>query len=472
MSATQERLGARAGFGLDEVLAATRGELVRVGARVRLAGVATDTRTLEPGELFVAIRGETHDGHAWLAEASRRGAGAVVVERGAAVPAELAPGCAVIAVRETLAALGDLAALHRRRHPATVLAVAGSNGKTTTKEMLAAILREAFGAAAVLHTRGTQNNLVGLPLTLLRLDAERVAVVELGMNHPGELWRLAEIADPDVGVITCVGPEHLEGVGSIRGAAEAEAELFRRLRPSATAVVNADDPWVLSAAAAFPGRQIRFGDRAEVAALELADLGLDGSAFRLRVGAAEVAVRLPIAGRHNVGNALAAAAMAHAIGVGVGPIRAALEAVEAPSMRMQIVRLRCGVTVLNDAYNANPASMAAALQTLVASPAARRIAALGEMRELGAAAAEAHAELGRVAAGAGLERLYVLGPLAGLVREAALAAGMPPERVVVAGGHAELAAALRVECRAGDLLLLKGSRGAAMETVLRQLAAD
>ena len=211
MSETAERLGAEVGFGLDEVLAATRGELVRLGDRLHFPGVTTDTRAIRPGELFVAIRGDTHDGHRYLAEAARRGAGAVLSER---AEAEEPLPCAVVAVRDTLAALGDLAAFHRRRHRARVLAVAGSNGKTTTKEMVAAILRHALGTEAVLHTRGTQNNLVGLPLTLLRLgDAHAVAVLELGMNGPGEVWRLAEIAEPDAGVITCVAPEHLEGVG-------------------------------------------------------------------------------------------------------------------------------------------------------------------------------------------------------------------------------------------------------------------
>jgi len=472
VTASVERLGARVQFRLEEVLAATGGELVRLGARMHLTGITTDTRALEPGELFIALRGERHDGHAWLAAAAAGGAGAVLVEHGTAVPSDLAPGCAVIAVRETLAALGDLARDHRRRHGAAVLAVAGSNGKTTTKEMVAAILRCAFGGDAVLHTRGTQNNLVGLPLTLLRLAAERVAVVELGMNHPGELWRLGEIADPDVGVITSVGPEHLEGVGSVRGAADAEAELFRRLRPSAIAVVNADDPWVRWAATHFPGRQIRFGGDAEVSAHEVRDGGLEGSRFQLRIGDTEVPVHLPMPGRHNVSNALAAAAMAHALGVEPPAIRTGLEALEPPTMRMQVVRVGNGVTVLNDAYNANPASMAAALDTLRTSTAVRRLAALGEMRELGAAAAEAHEELGRVAAGAGLDRLFVLGPLAARVREGALMGGMQPEQVVVAADHAALAATLREELRAGDVLLLKGSRGAAMEAVLEKLRAS
>ena len=430
---TESDWRAEAAFDLDEVLAATGGELARLGDRMRFPGVATDTRAIRPGELFVAIRGATHDGHQYLAEAARRGAGAVVVERTAP---DQPVACGVVVVRETLAALGDLAAFHRRRRNAQVLGVAGSNGKTTTKEMAAAILRATFGADAVLHTRGTQNNLVGLPLTLLRLDErQRVAVLELGMNGPGEVWRLAEIAAPDAGVITCVAPEHLEGVGSLHGAAEAEAELFRRLRPSATAIVNADDPLVVAAAEAFPGRIVRFGTDGDVRAEQVEDRGLEGSTFRLRVGDGVTDVHLPVPGRHNVGNALAAAALASLANAPLAAMRAALESFEAPSMRMQVQRLPNGVTVINDAYNANPASMAAALQTLSASRAARRIAVLGEMRELGAETEAAHADLGRTAASAALDLLVVIGAYAGVVRDHAAAAGMAPERILVADDH-------------------------------------
>ena len=470
MSETAERLGAEVGLGLDEVLAATRGDLVRLGDRLRFPGVTTDTRAIRPGELFVAIRGETHDGHRFLAEAARRGAGAVLSER---TEAEEPLPCTVVAVRDTLAALGDLAAFHRRRHRPRVLAVAGSNGKTTTKEMAAAILRHALGPEAVLHTRGTQNNLVGLPLTLLRLgDAHAVAVLELGMNGPGEVWRLAEIADPDAGVVICVAPEHLEGVGSLHGAAEAEAELFRRLRPSATAIVNADDPLVVAGAEGFPGRVLRFGTGGDVRADEIVDLGLGGSTFRLSVGSESVPVRLSIPGRHNVGNALAAAALTSLAGASLADVRDALAAFEGPSMRMQVERVAGGVTVINDAYNANPASMAAALQTLAASPATRRIAVLGEMRELGDETETAHEQLGRLAGTAGLDALLVVGAHAGLVRQGALAAGMDGARVTIAADQAEAAERLGALCRPGDLVLLKASRGAALESVLRHLGRE
>jgi UDP-N-acetylmuramoyl-tripeptide--D-alanyl-D-alanine ligase len=297
-------------------------------------------------------------------------------------------------------------------------------------------------------------------------------VLELGMNGPGEVWRLAEIAAPDAGVITCVAPEHLEGVGSLHGAAEAEAELFRRLRPSAIAVVNADDPLVVEAARTFPGRVVRFGSGGDVRAAAVEDRGLEGSAFTLRIGADAIPVRLPVPGRHNVGNALAAAALTSLAGAPLEAMRDALEGFEPPSMRMQVQRLPSGVTVINDAYNANPASMAAALQTLAASPAARRLAVLGEMRELGAVTEPAHEELGRVAATAALDLLVAIGPYGALVRAGAEAAGMPAERIVVTTEHGEAGERLRAVVRAGDLVLLKGSRGATLEAVLAYLTGE
>ena len=471
-SEDRERPGAGAVFTLEEVLAATGGTLSALGHATRFPGVTTDSRALGSGELFVAIRGDTHDGHAFVADAAGRGAGAVVVEQ---PPEQAALACGVILVRDTLAALGHLAAFHRRRRRPRVVAITGSNGKTTTKEMLAAILERALGTGRVLRTTGTQNNLVGLPLTLLRLaDADVVAVLELGMNGPGEIWRLAEIAEPDVGVITCVAPAHLERLGSLHGVAEAKAELYRRLRPSATAVVNADDPLVAAAADAFPGRKVPFGTLGgvPVAAAGIVDRGLEGIEFRLVLERQEVPVRLAVPGRHNVTNALAAAAAAHALGVELDVMRAGLEAFQPPGMRMEVTQLPTGVTVLNDAYNANPASMAAALRTLAASRSRRRLAVLGEMRELGAEAARAHRELGTAAAAANLDTLFLLGEHAEEVRAGAEAAGMAPDRIVVAQSHEALAARLQSHCRSGDLVLLKGSRGAAMEEVLRRLETE
>ena len=443
----------RAAFALDEVLAATRGDLLRLGDRTQFPGVTTDSRRLRPGELFVAIRGESHDGHDFLADASARGAGAVVVDP---AHAEQPLACGVVVVRDTLTALGDLAAFHRRRHRPRIVAVTGSNGKTTTKEMLAAILERGLGPGRVLRTIGTQNNLVGLPLTLLRLaGTEDAVILELGMNGPGEIWRLAQIAEPDVGVITCVAPAHLEGLGSIHGVAEAKAELYRRLRPSATAVVNADDPLVAASARAFPGRKIPFGtaDVADVtvAAHAIAEQGLDGTDFRLVVERRELPVRLAVPGRHNVTNALAAAAAAHALGIGADAMQAGLEAFQPPGMRMEVTQLPTGVTA--------------------AIEGGHRIAVLGEMRELCAASERAHRELGTTAAEARLDALFLLGEHADHVRSGAEAAGFPADRIVITATHRDLAERLLGFCRPGDVVLLKGSRGAAMEEVLRHLQA-
>jgi len=302
----------------------------------------------------------------------------------------------------------------------------------------------------------------------------RMVVLELGMNGPGEIWRLAEIAEPDVGVITCMAPEHLEGLKSMRGVAEANTELYRRLKPSATAVFNADDPRVATAVEVFPGRKLSFGTagRPAVAATDITEHGLDGTEFRLVVDGHAVSVRLAIPGRHNVHNALAAAAAAYAVGISLDAVKEGLERFQPPGMRMEVVQLQSGVTVLNDAYNANPASMAAALRTLAASRGRRRIAALGEMRELGDEAVRAHRELGAVAAEAALDALFLIGPLAGEVRAGAEEAGMAAARIVVADSHGDLASRVRADLRPGDLLLVKGSRGAAMEEVLRQLAAE
>jgi UDP-N-acetylmuramoyl-tripeptide--D-alanyl-D-alanine ligase len=339
--------------------------------------------------------------------------------------------------------------------------------------MLAAILRAAYGEAQVVATRGSQNNLVGLPLTLLRIgDATRVVVLEIGMNAPGEVWRLAEIAQPDVALITCVAEEHLQGVGSIRGAAEANAELYRRLRPSGTAIVNADDPLVRAAGAAFDGRRIHFGDDGDVRAIDVVDEGIDGTRFVLDAAGERRTVRLQVAGRHNVTNALAATAAAHAVGVPLDVACAALEGFTAPTMRMQRMTLASGAVVLNDCYNANPGSMAAALQTLAASRATRRLAALGEMLELGTSAERAHREIGRRAAAAQLDGLYLMGTHAAAVRDAATAAGLAQDRVAIFPSHETLAGALRATLRAGDLLLVKGSRGAALERVLARLGPE
>ena len=438
-------------------------------ARMAIEAVSTDSRTAAPGTLFVALRGVRHDGHDFAAEALRRGAAAVLVDR---VPAGVDPRRALV-VRDTLRALGDLAAYTRQRWGGRVAAITGSNGKTTTKELLAAICAQARfppPRTGVLKTRANENNLIGLPLTLLRLlGDEAVAVLEMGMNAPGEIARMTEIASPDLGLVTNVGPAHLEGLGSVAGVAAAKGELFAGMRPAAAIAVNMDDEWVVRIAAGFVGRRIEFGQGREVTASGVDDRGFDGVAFTLHVGARRAPVRLRLAGRHNVQNALGAAAVAHGLGIDLDQIAAGLAAAEAPKMRMQVIRLANGVTVVNDAYNANPASTEAALDALARTP-GRAIAVLGEMRELGAESAEWHRRVGAHAAACGVRWLLAVGPGAADIAVGARTAGAGLE-VTVCDDAASAAAALLARWQPGDAILIKGSRGADTEDGVRRYGA-
>jgi UDP-N-acetylmuramoyl-tripeptide--D-alanyl-D-alanine ligase len=452
-----------------DVIAATGARAPAGDPRV-FAAVCTDSRRVSAEALFVALRGPHHDGHRFAAEALAKGARAVVVEH---IPPGVAAADALV-VPDTLRALGDLAAWIRRRQAPRVVAITGSNGKTTTKELVASIGAQAAfppPRTAVLKTLGNENNLVGVPLTLLRLSGdEAVAVLEMGMNAPGEIARLTAIADPDVGLITNVGPAHLEGLASIAGVAAAKGELFAGLRRDATIAVNTADEWVVRLAAAFPGRHVTFGPGGTVRAQAVVDCGLDGTRFELWVAGQRAAVQLPIPGAHNVMNALAAAAAAHALGVDVDPIARGLAAATPPPMRTQVVRLANGVTVLNDGYNANPASMEAALRLIAAQP-GRRLAALGEMRELGPDSTALHHALGAFAATCGLTLLIAVGPQADATARGARAAGMDAAAVLVCDEPAEAAHLLIARWQAGDTILIKGSRGPDTEAVVRRHGA-
>ncbi|MEO6029254.1 MAG: UDP-N-acetylmuramoyl-tripeptide--D-alanyl-D-alanine ligase [Candidatus Binatia bacterium] len=457
-------------WSLDAAVGATGADVVRRGTALEFSRVATDTRALRGGELFVALKGEQHDAHDFVANAVAAGAAGVVVDRPIALPDGV--DVTVLQVTDTLHALQSLAADLRRRAAPCVLAVTGSNGKTTTKEMLAAILEAAVGPAHVLKTHGNLNNLIGVPLTLLGLAGdERYAVIEMGMNAPGEIARLTAITDPDVGLITNVGPAHLEGLGTVEGVARAKGELFAHMRPAATAIVNAEDPHVSALGGAFPGRVVRFGTATDVSADAVTCDDRGAAAFRLHLGPTAIDVRLQIPGRHNVLNALAAAAAASAVGIGPSAIRAGLEAAVSVGSRMRVVTLGSGITVVDDSYNANPASVAAALRSLAEAPATRRIAVLGDMLELGAASVEQHRAVGRLAGAAGLAALYVHGDFA---RETAAgaASAMAPDAIHVGASHAAIATALAADAQRGDWVLVKGSRGQRMEEVVRLLGAS
>ncbi|HQR68827.1 MAG TPA: UDP-N-acetylmuramoyl-tripeptide--D-alanyl-D-alanine ligase, partial [Thermoanaerobaculia bacterium] len=394
-------------FSSAEVLRACGARLLRAGAGAVFDGVSTDTRSIAPGSLFVALRGERFDAHDFLLEAAAKGAAGAVVRRGTEIPAGAAPGFALFEVEETRAALGALARFHRERHALPLGAVAGSNGKTTTKEMAAAILRTRGDALA---TEGNLNNEVGVPLTLLRLEpTHRAGVVEMGMSGPGEIARLTAIVRPTAGLVTLIGEEHLEFLKDLDGVAAAEGELYRGLGEGAAAVVNADDPrCVAQAERAAPGvRRISFGrsPTADVRLLRVTPLGTEGQEIllegeegeggagrgplaenlqRSRGGRREErAVRLSFVGEHNAMNAAAAAALARALGFSWDEVASGLAAAR-PFVHRSRLLSAGGVTILDDCYNANPSSMAAALATLgTLAGGGRRVAVLGDMLELG-----------------------------------------------------------------------------------------
>jgi len=461
-----------------EGIAGATGGVVRRPAAGAARGVSTDSRTVGRGDLFIALRGPRFDGHDYLAEAFRGGAWGALVERESWSPdragaiAEAYPDRAVIAVGNTERGLGDLAASRRRGLAVRVVAVTGSNGKTTTKEMISSIAAERW---RVHRNEGNLNNLIGLPLTVLALDeGHEVAVLEMGMNRRGEIRRLAEIARPEVGVVTNVGPVHLEHLGSEEGVAAAKAELFEAMGSAGTAVLSVDDRHRQRLLSSVGGRKVTFGlgRGADFSARDLRP-SADATAFTLTTPLGERQVRIAFLGEHNVRNALASAAAAFALGAGLEEIGAGLGKARPVPMRFSVLTFRGGIRVVNDAYNANPVSMKAALDSLGLLPGARRrIAVLGDMRELGAAAAASHRRLGAAAAAAGIDLLVAVGDFAVETAAGAAEGGMAPGQVLRAPAAPAAAALLGGRLAEGDLVLLKGSRAVGLEKVIALLVAQ
>jgi MurE/MurF fusion protein len=472
----------------SHLLAATGGKVMSGYQRSVMKEISTDSRTLREGDIFVALSGETFDGHLYMDAAADRGAAVIIAER---MPPEFREGVLYIRVDDSLRALGDLAAYRRRLRgrETRVAAVTGSSGKTTVKEMVAAIFAEALrdtstGIEPVLKTKGNFNNLVGVPLSLLPLEAgHRLAILEMGMNVPGEIARLVEIVDPDIGCINNVHPAHLQGLGSIAGVAAAKGELFAGMRPDAIRVVNCDDPHVRAQARKSGGNQIGYAvtpaGRAHnpyVRVTRQDNLGERGMRFTLHIGQWSRRITVPVFGAHNVGNCAAAAAIAHAADIGSETIVQALCGYT-PSVdkRLAVTVLSGGLKVVNDAYNANPASMAAGLRTVAAfGRNCRRVAALGDMLELGEASTDLHAGIGALAANLGYDRLLITGAQAAHVARAALAGGMKPENVQIfphPRAMADLLCRMLADGSLGkdDWLLIKGSRGMRMEQLLDEL---
>ncbi len=429
------------------------------GADVTIGAVSTDTRVLAAGALFVALSGERHDAHAFADTARDAGAAALLVSR------ELPLALPQVVVADTLVALGDIARALRAQASARVVGITGSNGKTTVKTLLASIL-ERHGRTHV--NPGNLNNEIGLPLTLCAMPADsEYAVLEMGAGKPGDIAYLARIARPDVALVNNVAAAHLERMGSLQGVAETKGAIYRALPPEGVAVINADDAFAeYFAVLASPRRIVRFGllRRADIGATIDPDAGAQGR-FRLLAPNGAVEIALPLPGRHNIMNALAASALAIALGVPLATIKAGLEA--APNVAGRLLRRThgSGAVVIDDSYNANPGSFAAAIATLAAEP-GERVLVMGDMAELGSDAERLHADVGALAKRNGIQRLRAVGALS----RAAVAA--------FDGGalhypdQATLLDALRAELRAGVTMLVKGSRSSAMDKVVAGLLAD
>ncbi len=453
---------------LEEIARATGGRLTGSGA-VEATAITIDTRKLSAGDLFVAIRGAHFDGHEFLGDAAAAGAVGGVIRRGTASP----KGFPSIEVEDTERALGDIASWWRGRFQAPCVAITGSNGKSTTKEMVAAVAGE---MGQVLKTEGNFNNLIGLPLTVFRWEPEHgVAILEMGMNAPGEIRRLAGIARPDVGIITNVTAAHLERLHTVEAVAAAKGELFEAMDGLGTAVINAEDPWVLRVAKAHRGKRITYGmqNDCDVRFLHMESEGLERSTIAVSALGRELTVELTVPGAHNVMNAMAAMAIGIALGVDPGAAAGRIAAFKPMAMRFERIQLANGARMVNDSYNANPESMRAAFRTVgAAKRAGRFFAALGDMLELGESSAALHEQVGAAAVAAGVEELFVIGDFAASLAAGARGAGLNDSAITICDDAEQMGRLIGDELRTGDVLLVKGSRGMRMERIVNYLKTE
>ncbi|HEU4417015.1 MAG TPA: UDP-N-acetylmuramoyl-tripeptide--D-alanyl-D-alanine ligase [Candidatus Angelobacter sp.] len=425
-------------------------------------GYSIDSRTLNPGDLFIAITGERFDGHNYVAAALEKGAVGAIVQSGKTINGDPRR---LLQVEDPIKALQSLGAAARRLWGKPLLAVTGSAGKTTTKEILAEILATRF---RVMKSSGNLNNHIGMPLQLLKLEAEHdVAVVEMGMNHAGEIRALGLLAQHDLAVVTSVAPVHLEFFGSLAEIARAKYEIIETLHSGGVAVLNADDDYVCQFGRDFKGKVVTFGIRraADVCAQKIVLNGAEGSTFELVAGSVREPVTLPLVGEHNISNALAAAAAAMERGIAPSQAAAALSSMRPPDKRGQVMELR-GATIINDCYNSNPRALAAMIDTLASMKAERHILVAGEMLELGPTSEALHRECGKHAAEKKIDLVIGVRGLAKSLAEAACGGGTQAQFVETAEQVGEWLAA---NVRAGDAVLLKASRGVKLERALEML---
>jgi UDP-N-acetylmuramoyl-tripeptide--D-alanyl-D-alanine ligase len=454
---------------LEFIAGACAGKLVKGSTRTSIQRIATDSRAAQKGDLFIALSGERFDGHGFLRDVTEQGVTAVMIEQ-QKVPTQLPKG-AVIVVDNTRKALGEIASEYRKDFSLPIIAVAGSNGKTTTKELLASVLRQKLNT---LWSDASFNNDIGVPLTLLRLEKKHeVAVSEVGTNHPGELAPLVQMIQPAYGIITTIGREHLEFFGDVAGVANEEGSLAELLPADGKLFINGDNEWAGRIIKRTKATAVRVGF-IETNDWHIRSIRLDknGSTFRVESPTPELngEYRINLLGRHQVVNALFAIALGGELGLSRAEIERGLAECQPPKMRMQLWEIN-GVRVLDDAYNANADSMFAALQTLHDLPCkGRRIAVLGDMAELGTHALAAHAETGRRAAVLGIDQLFAIGKMAGVMGAAARDAGL--HRVFEFLDVESAATAIKSFVKPGDVVLLKASRSSRLERVAEVLRLE
>ncbi len=440
-------------------------------AETIFTGVSTDSRQVLRGSLFVPIIGGKFDGHDFIAAAVNDGASGFLVQKGSEHKIRgKSSDTTIIRVDDTLKAIGDIAHFWRKKFKVTVVAITGSSGKTTTKEMLAAIsgLKK-----KIIKAEGNYNNLIGLPITILKINAEHeLAILEMGTNIRGEIGRLTEIAEPDVGLITNIGPAHLEGFKSVETVREEKLDLFRKMPDAGVAIINIDDEKLLVTDKEWGGKRATFGFKknADVSAEGVEMKGLGGVSFTIRIDSFRQGITLPVAGSHNVYNALAAAACSWALGIDFHTICQGLTAFQPISGRMEIHRLKNGAFIINDTYNANPASFGEALKTLRDLKGERKsIVIMGDMLELGDQAEMLHEGIGSLMADTGVDTIYLRGRLSAATAAGALKRNIPGGRIVFFETPDEIMDRLVSHIKKGDWILVKGSRQTRMEQVVEKI---
>lgn len=432
-------------------------------AELSFNSVSTDTRKIEKGDIFIALKGERFDAHDFLEEAVKRGAQALIVNR----KIEKVLGVPQLVVGDTLEALQSLANYNRISFDVPLVGITGSNGKTTTKDMVAAVLGQKY---QTLKTKGNFNNEIGLPLTLLELDETyQAAVLEMGMSGLGEIDLLGRIARPNIVIITNIGETHLEKLGSVENIALAKSEILNHLDDKGLAIFNGEDQLIQKVAANFQGKKLFYGfeSKFDCWAEDINTVDNKGQSFIINLNGEKHEIFLPILGKHNILNAMAAVLVGTRLGLNIQDIKLGLESLKLTSMRLEIIE-RENFTVINDAYNASPVSMKASIKILKEMGSnTRTIAVLGDMYELGDRTEEGHREVGEAVAGEGIELLIGVGNLAKYIVEGAKAGGLSENRLFHVSNNQEARELLGKIGRKGDLVLLKGSRGMKMEEIIQ-----